>query len=198
MTSLDQWLSVAASGLSEDSIAKVRVEIEEHYGSAIASGATDEEAVVALGDAKAANRQYTKVLLTAREATMLALMEGKIPSGLTPSRVTAGKVLAGILLVEAIAGILAGMKINTGWRYFGVALLVMMALQSVLPLQTVKRARAFRWAKWVVLLVASIPLFALYWWAPICALVVLMYGDYRRMVLRRKLPMERWPKKLYV
>ncbi len=198
MDALEQWLSVATRELTPESVGRVRGEIEEHYGSAMASGATAEEAIAALGDAKAANGQYKKVLLTVGEARILHLMRGEIPPGLTARRVTSGKWLAGILFVEAIAGMFGAMMLGTGWRYFCVTLIGLMFLQTVLPLQTVKRARIFSWTKWLLLLAASIPLFATYWWAPIGALMGLLYGDYRKMVLRRKVPREQWPKRLYL
>src|SRR5262245_8350522 len=79
MTALDSWLTQATRHLSKDSAAQVRTEIHEHYESAreaaVSGGATADEAdrlaVTALGDAKAANRQYRKVLLTSAEARML-------------------------------------------------------------------------------------------------------------------------------
>jgi hypothetical protein len=80
MTALEIWLRRATRCLSAHSAAQVRSEIEEHYESAreiaIDSGATLDEAggtvVSSLGDARTANRQYRKVLLTATEARMLS------------------------------------------------------------------------------------------------------------------------------
>ena len=79
MTELDNWLSQATRTLARDSASLVRAEIQEHYESArdaaVANGATAEEAsglaLRALGDAKTANRQYRRVLLTAAEARVL-------------------------------------------------------------------------------------------------------------------------------
>src|SRR5579864_8319640 len=75
MTRLESWLTDATRGLSKDSAAQVRTEIGEHYESSLRHDVTPDEAdriaVSALGDAKIANRQYRKVLLTSREATML-------------------------------------------------------------------------------------------------------------------------------
>ena len=79
MTGLDSWLNQATRHLSVDSAAQVRTEIREHYESAweaaVGGGAPADEAgrsaLAALGDAKAANRQYRKVLLTSSEARML-------------------------------------------------------------------------------------------------------------------------------
>ena len=75
MTRLESWLTDATRGLSKDSGAQVRSEIGEHYESSLKRDVTPDEAdriaVAALGDAKAANRQYRKVLLTSSEARML-------------------------------------------------------------------------------------------------------------------------------
>jgi hypothetical protein len=75
MTRLESWLTDATRGLSKDSAARVRSEIGEHYESSIMRDVTPDEAdrlaVAALGDAKIANRQYRKVLLTSSEARML-------------------------------------------------------------------------------------------------------------------------------
>ena len=75
MTRLESWLTDATQGLSKDSAAQVRSEIGEHYESSLRHDVTPDEAdriaVAALGDAKSANRQYRKVLLTSGEARML-------------------------------------------------------------------------------------------------------------------------------
>jgi len=85
MAELESWLEQATRCLSKDSAAQVRLEIREHYDSArdaaIRDGATTDEAsrsaVRGLGDARAANRQYRKVLLTSAEAKMLRRVTGK-------------------------------------------------------------------------------------------------------------------------
>jgi hypothetical protein len=79
MTALDTWLKQATRHLSKASGARVQSEIREHYESAreeaMSGEATateaDRLAMVSLGDAKSANRQYRKVLLTSAEARML-------------------------------------------------------------------------------------------------------------------------------
>ena len=75
MTRLESWLTEATRSLSKDSAAQVRSEIGEHYESSLMRDVTPDEAdrlaIAALGDAKAANRQYRKVLLTSSEARML-------------------------------------------------------------------------------------------------------------------------------
>jgi hypothetical protein len=72
-------LKQATRRLSSNSAARVRSEIQEHYESAreaaMSRGASAAEAdllaVAALGDARTANCEYRKVLLTAVEARML-------------------------------------------------------------------------------------------------------------------------------
>ena len=67
---LDCWLQEATRGLSNDSAAQVRTEIQEHYHSAreaaMSGGATEDEAnrivLTALGDPKIVNKQYLGVL----------------------------------------------------------------------------------------------------------------------------------------
>ena len=79
MTRLDSWLNQATRPLSRDSAAQVRAEIQQHYElareAAMGHGATvdaaDQQAIAALGDARTANCQYRKVLLTAAEARIL-------------------------------------------------------------------------------------------------------------------------------
>ena len=77
---LDCWLEQATRRLSKDSAARLRTEIQEHYQSAreaaISGGASQGEAnrmaLIALGHAKTANKQYLRVLLTASESGTLS------------------------------------------------------------------------------------------------------------------------------
>ena len=77
---LECWLQQATRSLSKDSAAQVRTEIQEHYQSAredaISGGASQDEAnrmaLIALGDAKTANKQYLRVLLMASESGTLS------------------------------------------------------------------------------------------------------------------------------
>lgn len=79
MTRLDDWLRRATRHLSSKSAAQVRSEIQEHYElsreTALSEGAAAEEAdrlaMAALGDARTANCQYRRVLLTSAEARLL-------------------------------------------------------------------------------------------------------------------------------
>lgn len=71
MTPLERWLSTATRGLSAESAERVRAEIQQHYDLTSEAG---EDAIAVLGDPRAANRAYRKVLLTEREATMAATL----------------------------------------------------------------------------------------------------------------------------
>src|ERR1700722_19291739 len=79
-TELELWINQASRRLSTDSAARVRTEIREHYESAresaIGNGASsaeaDRTAMAALGDAKAVNCEYRRVLLTREEAKLLS------------------------------------------------------------------------------------------------------------------------------
>src|SRR5262249_8308 len=111
---LDLWLKQATRHLSAESTAQVRREIGEHFGSAhetaIASGASTEEAdrvaLRALGDAKSANREYRKVLLTSGEARALA--QSKREARLVCGHVRTVLSIPGIVLTAAGAVYLWG------------------------------------------------------------------------------------------
>jgi hypothetical protein len=204
MTPLDNWLSAATHGLSAESTAQVRAEIREHYQSGyeaaldlgVPSPEAELTAVTALGDPISANRQYRRVLLTAREANVLFYMTFD-SSCLPAPRVTAGKWLARMLVAEAVAGIaLASWKDPTGW-YLG-AVLVGLLLAGLLPVDTLARGRTYRWAKWTAL-IGGAALTGWYGtpWAPLAVLLVSAHFDYFRMSIRRKLPVNQWPKGLY-
>jgi hypothetical protein len=87
-TQLELWLQAATRSLSCESAAQVRREIREHWElareAAIERGDGLEEAeravAASLGDPRAANRRYRRVLLTATEAKMLrdAQWEGRV------------------------------------------------------------------------------------------------------------------------
>jgi hypothetical protein len=204
MTLIERWLVAATHGLSAESAAQVRAEIHEHYQSAheaaLAVGLPSQEAdltaVTALGEARSANRQYRRVLLTSREANLLHLMTFN-PSSLPPRRVTAGKWLAGLLQAEATAGLILLVWKDHALLYLG-AVLVAVLLSRWLPVDTLPRGRNYRWAKWTAL-TGGAALTGWYGtpWAPLAALCVSAYSDYLRMSIRRKLPIDQWPKALY-
>ena len=115
---LDCWLQQATRSLSKDSTAQVRTEIQEHYQSAreaanIAGASQDEAnrmALIALGDARIANTQYRRVLLTASEARLL--QQGNREAGVVCSISGRQWLLLAVSLIPLLA---AGALFRTGW-----------------------------------------------------------------------------------
>src|SRR5215472_18445254 len=193
MTALDRWLEQATRQLAKDSAGQVRAEIQEHYEAAretaIRSGATAEEAerlaVRDLGDAWTANCQYRRVLLTTGEARLLR--EGNWEARAVCSRPWLKWMF---LVVPAAAfytatalflkGSVAGAWV---WVAGGIGLLLAAPL---LPIYTPSRGRVFRLVKWVVMLSLFGMVFGSEWlkWSWVS--------------IRRKLPVARWPKQLYL
>jgi hypothetical protein len=211
MTELYTWLQQATRHLSKDSAAQVRTEIQEHYElareNAISSGASNEEAdrlaLTALGDAKTANCQYRKVLLTSSEARMLR--DGNWEARMVCSH-TWLKRLA--LMVPVAAAVAAG------WLFFAgaaatarVVLAAAMGMSPLfaallLPVYTPARARVFRGVKWITMIGTLALVFgpdALKWsWLLISCLWPLAWTEWTRTSIRRKLPVEKWPRQLYL
>ncbi|MGC1295386.1 MAG: hypothetical protein WA869_10120 [Alloacidobacterium sp.] len=210
MTGLESWLKQATRHLSQESTAQVRAEIREHYESAreaaIAGGATLEKANVsalaALGDAKTANCEYRRVLLTSEEARLLregnweAQVVCSRPWGWLLSAVPGAASLAAVVLfiigAPATARVALAIGLTTGLLFAA----------RFLPVYTPSRGRVFRGVKWVVLVGA----FALAFgpdalkmsWLLIACLWSIAWVEWRRVSIRRKLPVARWPKQLYL
>jgi hypothetical protein len=202
MTRLENWLTEATRGLSKDSAAQVRSEIGEHYESSLRHDVTPDEAdrlaVAALGEAKAANRQYRKVLLTSSEARMLrqsnrearAFCSVPLLKGLliTVSVV----VLFGAAICFRAGAIFMAQTFLLGW-----VLVSLLAFAPFLPVYTRSRGRVFRVMKWVFLVVALwlalkvTPLFFACLWS-------LAWVEWTRISIRRKLPVAEWPRQLYL
>src|SRR5664279_2684487 len=151
---LDTWLGQATRHLSRDAAAQVRNEIREHYDAARENatehGAGSEEAerlaLVALGDAKAANRQYRKVMLTSSEARLLR--EGNWEARAVCSRrwmIAVGALATGIGFYF-VNSIVMGRILLVG----GTALLLLFSAMYM-PVYTPARSRIFRAVKWLVL-----------------------------------------------
>ncbi len=210
MTRLDSWLEQATRGLSKDSAVQVRTEIREHYESAqedaMRGGATSDEAdrlaVTALGDAKTANYQYRNVLLTSAEARMLrdAKWEARAVSShpwlwwlLLPVPVAAMLVAAGFFLIgiPTIARVLLAAGILMDFLFAA----------PFLPVYTPSRSRIYRGVKWVVvigmLVMAFGPLAPNWSWLA-GFLWPMIWIERIRISLRRKLPVSRWPKPLFL
>ncbi len=211
MTELDNWLRQATRHLAKDAAAQVRTEIQEHYeltrDTAIANGAASEDAehcaVSALGDAKVANCQYRRVLLTSAEARMLR--EGNWESHAVCSHpwlkrlflaVPAAILFAAsvLFLMGHVAGAWDAFLCGIGVSPFVAALFLLINNRS--------RGRVFRYAKWVVMTGAIVLLFgaeAFKWsWLLISCFWPLAWMEWTRASIRRKLPIKAWPRHLYL
>jgi hypothetical protein len=209
MTQLDNWLRQATRKLAKESAAQVRAEIEEHYAfsrqAAIAGGATVDEAdrisVAALGDAKAANCQYRRVLLTSEEARMLR--SGNWESRAVCSRKWLVLALPAAMLAAAIGCFVAGhIEIARVMLCGAVAMAFLLAAPFVLPVYTVSHGRIFRRLKWIMILamaaVAFDPLSMKSFWLFASCLWPWLWIEWTRTSIRRKLPVSAWPKQLYL
>ncbi|HWE53701.1 MAG TPA: hypothetical protein VG273_28180 [Bryobacteraceae bacterium] len=202
MNPLENWLKQATRGLSAASAAQVHAEIGEHYRSsldaAIAAGATPENAsrtaLQNLGDPRAANHQYRRVLLTSAEARLLR-------QGNRESRFLCARPwLMWLVLAVPVAAIIAGATA-------GDVVLIAIAMAPILaapflPIFTPSRARIFRGVKLVAMAGAILALFGPHAvkmsWLLISCLWPLALIEWRRASIRRKLPVAAWPKQLYL
>jgi hypothetical protein len=206
MTPLEIWIKQATRHLSADSAAKVRTEIQEHYEAAreaaIGAGSTPDDAdrivVTALGDAKIANHEYRRVLLTADEVRLLG--EGNREARFFCSKpwlkflflsIPAAILLASLVCllkgkVEAAKGLLEGAIGVAAW-----------SATPFLPVYTRWRGRFLRIAKWGVLLAMLVMMFQ--WsWLFISCLWPMVWVEWTRVSIRRKIPVGLWPKQLYL
>jgi hypothetical protein len=208
---LETWLKQATRHLSSDSTAQVRIEIREHYESAresaMTTGATDCEAdrlaVAALGNAKTANRQYRRVLLTSDEAGLLR--EANWEARAVCSRPWLKWMFLAIPLVAlaaACALFLTGSTAVARVLLIGGIGMGILCAAPFLPIYTQSRARVFRPVKWVVLtgmLVLAFGADALKWsWLLSSCLWPMAWIEWTRISIRRKLPVAKWPKQLYL
>ena len=201
MTPLEIWLQQATRHLSANSTARVRTEILEHYEAAreaamsagSSADAADRLAVAALGDAKIANRQYRRVLLTAAEATMMGTNE--------VCAILWMKVLliaVPVVLLLASAGfLLAGNPDKAKGLLEGSIEVSVWTLTPFLPVYTPWRARFVRFLKWAVLAIA-IGTVHQWSWLFISCLFPVISIELTKISIRRKTPLAQWPKQLYL
>ena len=202
---LEMWLKRATRHLSRDASTQVRREIGEHYDAAVessmASGSSVDDAnrlaIAALGDAGTANRQYRKVMLTSREARMLR--EGNWEARAVCSR---RWVLPVSAWLAAIAFYFAGSVAMARLLLVGGAAIGVIFFATFLPVYTPARSRVYRAVKWVmlavILLLAFSPL-TLRWSALLFSCVwPVVWIEWTRASIRRKLPVAKWPKQLYL
>ena len=211
MTSLDRWLQQATRCLSQESAAQVQREIREHHDAeceaAKSRGANAEEAdrlaVAALGDAKDANRQYRKVLLTAAEMRMLR-------SGNREARAICSRpwlkwtlVAAPVTgLVLALAFFVRGEVALARALALGGTAMSLVFAGPFLPVYTTSRARVYRFAKWTLLAATLGLAFGVdslkYAWLVASCLWIPVWTEWTRFSIRRKLPVNEWPRQLYL
>ena len=200
--SLESWLARATCGLAAASAAQVRREIEAHYESAceaaMVRGARPEEAqraaMASMGDAKTANRQYRKVLLTRSEVRLLR--ETRWEQAVICSR-------SQWLLPVIAAGLCAcGWFLFSGRTQLSVTLLVgLLGIAFVfaapsLPIYTPARGRVVRGLRWTWLATMLVLVSWPYVWVTLAW--PLVWVEWRLFSLRRKLPVAEWPKQLYL
>jgi hypothetical protein len=214
MQRLEEWLRVATRGLCPDAVTRVRAEIADHhkstFESAVAAGVdaaeAERRAVAALGDARTANRQYRRVLLTIWQDLLFSNMLSPPThlAGFSTNQVRVGRLLATILLLEAVAGLLGISLLQQSWPYVTAlaAMVVAVALQELIA-RTV-RVRSIR-VGWMIRLLrwgalATAALFSVAIGQPAVGIGFLLgFGpiEYTRFVLRRKIPISQWPARLY-
>jgi hypothetical protein len=194
-------LRQATRHLAKDSAAQVRTEIQEHYeqarDTAVADGATADEAdrvaLNALGDAKTANCQYRHVLLTFSEARMLR--DGNREALLVCSRPWLKWLVMAAVPVASVAVAIVLFFIA------GIGMSPWLAA-PLLPIYTPSRGRVFRCVKWVAITGALLLVLGpdtLKWsWLLISCLWPLVWTEWTRASIRRKLPVAAWPKHLYL
>jgi hypothetical protein len=211
MTRLDAWLKEATRRLAQDSVAQVRAEIQEHYESAreaaLIAGATadeaDRRAVAALGDARSANCQYRKVLLTSSEARILR--QGNWEARAICSRVWLKNALVAFSFVMLIAAeiffVRGATEIARMLLVPGLAFGVFFAA-PMFRVYTPVRGRIYRIVKWVVMAAMFALVFGaetLKWsWLLISCLWPVFWVELTRASIRRKLPVANWPRQLYL
>jgi len=211
ITAFETWLTQATRHLSRDAATQVRSEIREHYDaakeSAMVHGSSSEEAdrvaLEALGDARAANRQYRKVMLTSGEARVLREGDGEARAICSRTwrkwlmlAVPAGVLLAGIGFAFANQAVVAQVLLVGG---LGMSLLF---AAMFLPVYTPARSRVFRAVKWAVMVgivvMAFWPMLLQWSWLLFSCLWPVAWVEWTRGSIRRKLPIEKWPKQLYL
>jgi hypothetical protein len=139
VTPVDQWLADATRGLSAESAARVRAEIQQHYDlahedSARESGGDAADVMRALGDPRTANHAYRKVLLTEQEAMMApALTQRKRP--------TLRNILLGSALLAPVVWAEAGKHHDPGFWPLMIAIFCTLPLAWFLPPTTLERSR---------------------------------------------------------
>jgi hypothetical protein len=184
--SLDQWLSDATRGLSAESAARVREEIQQHYDSAReAGGDSGINAIEALGNPRTANRAYRKVLLTEQEALMA-------PTLTQPNRPNRQRILLTTTFLVAFVWWQTRGHIDPGHWAITIGIFCTLPFVWIFPPTTLGRSRIYVCLQGV----RNILVLALVWWydgwmsalaiAPVFLLIDHFFS-YRRLSIFRKL-----------
>ncbi|MBS1802835.1 MAG: hypothetical protein JST28_05680 [Acidobacteria bacterium] len=211
MATLDSWLNQAVRHLSKESADTVRCEIQEHYeaarldalNSGIEPQQADSVAVQALGDPCVANRQYRKVLLTSSEAKVLrqSNAESRMICSNKWLKWTLLSAPGTLLLLSVIFLAMHQIVLARALILFGV-LMATFFVPPFFPIYSTVRGRVYRVIKWTVLIGGVLMLFGKdgwnWAWLNSCCLYPVFYMEWKRMLIRRKLPVKQWPRQLYL
>jgi hypothetical protein len=201
------WLNAATQGLSAESRIRIEKEIRAHFESAreseIATCANPEEAglsaIISLGDPKAANRAYRKVLLTqADERLLIRFRYNRLDV------IYSTAVFLGIALFWIAIGFREFSALNNGQTLLLVLVFFALALR---PWIASKRNRtcsriysSFYLAGLVgFLFLMDNPQVQLGLFVSFIVIIVAGWPTIRRcQQLRSKLPVEKWPDELFM
>ncbi|HZB87377.1 MAG TPA: hypothetical protein VE291_01855 [Terracidiphilus sp.] len=211
MTALEMWLEQATRDLSSDAAERVRAEIAEHFEAARVAAMQDGEnetaaektALAALGDAKMANRQYRRVLLTKREAQVLR------QSGWDAQADYERGWLRWFVLFWTVVTVASGLGAWTaGYGYLSGVLLIpgialaMCGIPMFFKIFTPRRSRVYRAAKWLYLVGVAVIAWSAFKHSVLFIVCVSIWPSlsigWTRMSIRRKMPVSEWPKHLYL
>lgn len=207
---VESWIRQASRGLSAASRDQVRGEILEHYESTVeghlAGGDTPEEAeraaIASLGDAHATNRGYKDVLLRKEEARLLAEGNWEARAFCSLRLRPWFFLVPGVVMGGGLAAFRYG-NAHLAWvLLLGLAGVFFVFGAPFLPIYTKTRSRVFRYLRWAW--VVGLLVFA-FWpdilkdsWLLVSCMWPLVWIEWKRFSIRRKLPVERWPKQLYL
>lgn len=211
MATLDSWLNQAVKHLSKDSADLVRREIQEHYDAAreaaLNNGIDPQQAelvaVQTLGDPGIANCQYRKVLLTSSEAALLrqSNAESRMICSNKWLKWTVLSTPGTLLLLSAIFLAMYQFDLARGVLVVG-ALMAILFTAPFLPIYTPNRGLIFRAVKWVIIIGSITVLFGKdgwnWSWLTSCCFLPFFITEWKRMMIRRKLPIGQWPRQLYL
>ncbi len=211
MNELNTWLNNATRCLSTDAAMKVRSEIEEHYElareTAIERGAGVEEAsriaLRELGDAGEANRAYRRVMLTSTEARLLreSNLEARAICARPLLKWTALS-LPGVLLLASVAALIMHQPNFAIGSLLAGLIMALTFIVPFMPVYTVERGRIVRGVRWALLVCMIVLPFGtdvLHWsWLLAVCFWPIVQTEWRRISIRRKLPIAEWPKQLYL